>query len=125
MTIARPTQGILDGVTGFVHASEHMLEKDKYSFKDPYNDWEDWDEDDEDRKLIESIRDRLCKNEDIAKEDLDGRILAYEYLSRKYSNRLSHINVVCHALLDFCCDPTSDTLKMHPSFYQQHVAPEQ
>lgn len=102
MRVAKPSQEALDAVTTFVHACEYFLEREKFSLKEPYQCWED---DDEDRKEIEAIRDNILRTEDVRKEDIDDRIIAYEYLSRKYSNRLSHVNLTAHVLVDNCCDP--------------------
>lgn len=125
MKVAKPTDKMISGVNDFVHACENVLEQEKFSMRSPYEKWEEWDDEDEDKILIKKIRKAVAEEEGIDEDRVDGRILAYEFLRRKYNNRLSHITMTAHILLDNCCDPMDDCLAFHPSLYQNHVAPEQ
>lgn len=125
MRVAKPDQEILDAVTGFIHAAELMLEKGNFSLQCPYENCNDLDDDDEDKQIIIRLRKFIAANEEVEESEIDGRIVAYEYLRRKYSNRLGHLNMTAHVLLDNCCDPNKDYLDFHPSFEQRHVAAEQ
>ncbi len=113
----------LKAVTEFVHACEHMLEREKFSMKSAYENWEDWDDDDADKKKLLSIRNFIIKNENM--DEVDGRIIAYEYLRAKYTHRLSLVNLTAHVLMDNVCDPMKDYLDFAPYFFTNHVAPEQ
>ena len=110
-------------VTEFIHACEHMLEGEKFSLKSPYEHWKDWQDDDEDKKGIQAIETFISKNEDM--DEVDGRIVAYEYLRKKYTHMLSLLNITAHVLVENCCDINKDYLDFSPEFYTLHVAPEQ
>lgn len=113
----------LRAVTEFIHASEHMLERQEFSMKSPYEEWESWEDDDPEKIMLQKIKAFIRQNEDM--DDVDGRIVAYEYLRRKYTHGLSLANLSLHVLMDNCVDPMKDYLDFAPHFYTNHVAPEQ
>lgn len=125
MKVAKISEESIKAVWEFADACELFLEKEKFSFKSPWENWEDLDDDDPERKEIAAIKSRLAVYEEIDEDKIDGRIVAYEYLRKKYALRLKHAIMTMKILLDNVQDPTSDTLDFYPSFYENHVAPEQ
>lgn len=109
----------------FNQAAEAFIEREKFSFTEPFNKWKEWHDDDEDKMLVMKIQKELIANEDMEEGQIDSRIIAYEFMARKYSNRLSHAILIAEVLIDNCCDPSKDYLDFHPSIYHNHVAPEQ
>lgn len=109
----------------FANAAEIMLERGKFSMESAYENWHSFDDDDKDKIEILALRKRLAKEEDTDEEDIDERILAYEYLRRKYSYRTKVAIMTAEILIDNACDPTKSYLDFHPSYYQNHVEPEQ
>ena len=115
----------LKEVLEFKNAAELMLERGKFSLTESFDEWRDMDDGDPDKIEIQKIQKRLCKEEDTDEEHLDGRILAYEYLKRKYTGRLWLAIITADTLIDNCCDPTKDYLDFYPGCEQLHVMPEQ
>lgn len=112
-------------VMAFVNACETVLERQKYSSTNPYDNWQEWDDDDADKQQILAIRKRIAKDDDIDENEVDGRIIAYEYLKGCYTHRLQLSVLSAQVLIENVCDETKDYLDYHPSFEQFHVAPEQ
>lgn len=110
-------------ITEFIQACEAMLERGKFSLKSPYEEWREWDDDDKDKQKLLKIENYISKNEDM--EDVDGRIIAYEYLLSKYTHLLTLLNITADVLIDNCCDPMENSLEFLPSLTMCHVAPEQ
>lgn len=125
LTIAKPTPEIIDSVQDFVHACEAMLERQKFSLTSAYEEWKSWDDDDEDKALCLRIQKDIAEEEGLSLSDVDSRIIAYEYLKRKYSNRLQHVVMSADVMIDNVCDPTGSCLDFHPGFEFLHVMPEQ
>ena len=125
LTVHKLDSEEVNSIRGFIQASELMLESDKYSRFSPFDKYEDLDDEDEDKIKIEGIRKRIAKEEDIRPQDVDGRIVAYEYLKFKYTHRLPVVLLNATILIDNCCDPLLDYLAYRPSLTEIHVAPEQ
>ncbi len=112
-------------VAKFIAAAEALLQGEKFSLKSAYDSWEDWEDDDPDKIELLRMRRAMAYNEEVEEKDIDGRILAYEYLRAKYASGLSLTKLTAQVLIDNCCDPHLDYLEFHPSIYHLHVAPEQ
>jgi hypothetical protein len=125
MRVAKPDKRTIDSVHNFVHAAEAMLERQKFSLCDPCEEWTTWPDDDNDKQEMLRIRKRIAEEEGWSETDVDNRIVAYEYLLKKYSNRLQHVVISADIMIDNICDPTGDCLDFHPGFEFFHVAPEQ
>lgn len=125
MRVAKPTKAMLDAANDFKNACEAFFEREKYSFKDPQDRWEGWDDDDDDKQDVIKIKKNLAEEIGCREKDVDNRIVAYEYLRSKYTNRLGHVIMTAGVLLDNCCDPTKDYLDFAPGHMELHVAPEQ
>lgn len=117
--IHRMEESDFQKVREFIQAAEAMLERGNFALKSPYEEWQDWDDDDPEKIKILAIRKSISKYEDVSEEDIDGRIIAYEYLRVKYTGRLTLV------LMENVCDYSKDYLDFHPTLQQVHVAPEQ
>jgi hypothetical protein len=124
MKVAKPTPDIIEAVNQFISVAQDLLEHQVFASCSPEESWKEWDECD-DKKVCLRIRKNIAQEEGISENDVDDRIVAYEFLKKKYTPRLSHVNMVCSVLLDACCNPTEDVLEWRPDIYFQHVAPEQ
>lgn len=109
----------------FADAAELMLCWDKFSMNESYDSWKDMDDDDTDKIEILGIVKSICRDEGFSERHIDGRILAYEYLKRKYSYRNKVAVLTADILIEQVCDPLKTYLDLHPSYYQNHVEPEQ
>ena len=126
MKIAKPTPKMFEAVREFIDACEGVLERQKWSLTSPEDEWESgWDEDNEDRIELMAIKENIAQESGCDISDVDNRAVCYEWLKRKYCNRLSHISMTADVLLDNCCDPTDDCLAFYPGIQILHVAPEQ
>lgn len=128
MTIARADKQDFDTTNAFMQAAESVLEKQKFSFLSPSESWEDWDDYDEDKKLIIKIRSRIAKEENCEEEEVDNRILCYEFLKDKFrhaSCNWRRVHWAADAWERYAQDPQKDILHFAPQFEQYHVAPEQ
>lgn len=125
MKIHKLSDADIERVRKFVQAAEMMLERGHFSLLDPHEQWQEMDDDDDDKIEILKIRKSIAYNEEIEEKEIDGRILAYEYLRKKYTHLLALNLLTTDVLISNCCDPMETTLEFHPSIYQNHVAPEQ
>lgn len=115
----------IQAVREFIWAAEAMLEREKFSFTEPWAKWKDWDDDDDDKKIIQRIVRDVAREEGCSEDSVDGRIVAYEYIAKKYTHRLQVANMTASILIENCCDPHKNYLDYRPSLIEIHVAPEQ
>lgn len=100
----------------------------RYSCRDIETEWLEWDDEDDDKQELLRIRKGLSEDEGCDEEDVDNRLIIFEFIKRKYKRAdCNWMRVVLAAdlLIDNVCDPTEDHLAFHPSFEQFHVANEQ
>jgi hypothetical protein len=118
----------LESTKAFFNASELALEREKFSLKSAEDNWLDLDDDDDDKITILKIRAFIHANEEIDEEDIDSRILLYEFLKAKFrstSSSWNRVQLAADILIDNCCDPTKDYLDFARGTQFLHVAPEQ
>lgn len=109
----------------FIDALNLMLEKDKFSLTASQDNWKYLDDEDPDKIEILALIKQIKRNDDMDDDDeLDPRILAFEYLKKKYKN-LWLVNLTADILIDNCCDPQKTYLDYCPQLCELHVAPEQ
>lgn len=123
MRMAKASKEDFNSVHAFMNACELCLEKEKFSFQAPEDNWEDLDDEDEDKQLILRIKKELEEDEG----EVDNRILMYEFLVRKFRQASCDWRRVYWAadiLIDNVCDPTESHLAFYPGYDLQHVAAE-
>jgi hypothetical protein len=125
MRIAAPTKEIYKEAGEFTNALEIALERDRYSPKEPEDNWLDLDDDDTDKIWLLKTQKRLACEEGCEPNEVDNRILMYAYLRHKYFNRFGHIILACEAMQDACADPSKDYLDFAPGTVFLHVENEQ
>jgi hypothetical protein len=127
MKMAKADKEDFKALRDFLNACDNVLEREKWSLRSPEENWKGWDEDDEDRKLIERIRYNESRESGRDEEDIDPRILMYEFLQYKFKNAYGWQRVYWAAdiLIDNVCDPTEDCLAFYPGFNLNHVEAEQ
>lgn len=123
MKIAKPTNDILDSVRAFMNVCEFVLERDKWSMSAPEDRYLDGDVDDND----DDVRAMLAIRKDLAEElyceenEVDNRIVCFEYLKRKYTGREKHVLLTAEVLIDNVCDPQKSHLDYSPYLEVVHV----
>jgi hypothetical protein len=129
MKIAKATNEDMDKTRGFLQTCESIWDnRNRFSFRLSEREWESWDEDDPDYLECLKIRKEISLEEDFEEKHVDGRLVMYEFIMRKYKKADCHWNRVIMAadvLIDNCCDPTEDHLEFYPGFELFHVANEQ
>lgn len=127
MRMAKASEKDIDTLTDFLHAAESLLERQKFSLHSPEDQWEDWDDDNADKILFLKIREEVADELGYRPTDVDNRIVAFEYLSKKFNmmNSWQRVVMASSALIESVCDPTERYLAFHPGFEFNHVANEQ
>jgi hypothetical protein len=121
----KPSEEDIEEVNDFFHECELMLEKERYSLRDPQDKWKDLDPEDDNYILIEKIHKELIEEEG---SEVDIRVVLYEYLVRKFARvnpRWRRVVFASNALVEAFCDPMERTLEPLPGLDLLHVAPEQ
>ena len=127
MRIAKPTENDFINIKSFLSAAEQIWER-KWTFCESQDKWEDWDDDDEDKIEILKIKSQIAKEERLSIDDIDNRIVMYEFLKIKYREAdYSWRRVVWggEIVIDAACDPTLDYCDFMPGIVFNHVEPEQ
>lgn len=122
MNIAKLTPKQIDALREFVGMCEDVLERQKYSGREPHENWKDWN--DEDIEDFKRLKKKIASNDDRLESDVHDREVCYELLRKKYYHGLSLMLYSVDALINNCCDVNSDILELSPELYKQHVAPE-
>lgn len=122
MNIAKLTPEQIDVLRDFVGMCEDVLERQKYSGREPHENWKDWD--DEDVEEFKSAKKKIAADDYRNESDINDREVCYELLRKKYYHGLRHLFITATVLLDNCCAATSEILELSPELYVQHVAPE-
>lgn len=128
MKVAKPDKQDFKGILDFMNAAEMALERQKFGITSSEDNWEEYlDEDDKDYKLIITMRKRIADEEGCDPENVDNRILMFEYLQRKFAASSSGWRRVYWAadiLLDTCTDTYDHCLAWRPDAVLLHVANE-
>lgn len=128
MYIAKADDKDFELAREFKHACEGIWGRN-YSLRADHNCWEDdWDNEDEDYLYLMSIKKRMAKEEGIDIEEVDNRIVIYEWLRKKFKaaeGSMGRVVMAADCLITSVCDPMQDILAFHPGFEFYHVAAEQ
>lgn len=127
MKVVKPSPEEFQSLLIYMNSSELALDSAKFSLQNAQDNWEDLDDEDEDKILIKKLRDKIAQDEGIDIDDVDNRILMYEYLQYHFNKafRWRGVYWAAQILLDNIQDPFDDCLAFHPCFEQKHVANEQ
>jgi hypothetical protein len=129
MRLAKPDEDDFDTTRQFLQLCERFWDsRPKYSLRREEDEWRQWENDDPDYKEVLKLRRSIAEEEGIALDDVDDRILVYEFLRLKYKKcdtNWGRVIMTASVLLDNACDPTLDYLEFFPGFECFHVAPEQ
>jgi hypothetical protein len=125
MKIHKLTKPELAASRDFLNAAEAVLKPERFSFTSPESKWKEWDADDDDYRLMIKLQKELAVEFGCKPEHVDDRILCYEFLKKKYYSRVSLPLLTAEVLIENVCDPLQDHLAFHPSFFVNHVTPEQ
>lgn len=79
--------------------------------------WQDWNDEDEDKKEILQLRRQLALYEDCDEDEIDNRILLFEFIKQKYRTcecNWRRVVMAADVLIKNACDPMQDTVEWHP-----------
>lgn len=129
MKIAKPTEEDFEGVKRFLDAAEMALERAKFSLNSSEENWMELEDDDADKIKILAIRKRIADDEDISVDEVDNRVLMFEYLKRVFMSSAytgwRRVYWASSVLLENACDPTENHLAFYQGFELNHVEREQ
>ena len=124
MYISKLTDKEFDQLSIFAKRCNYAMDYTDSLFSDEQ--WRELDDDDIDKIAIQQIRKRVSKEEKISEDDIDFRIIAFEYMRKCFNDRQLKLCVLsAKTMIDYCCDPFEDTLRLNNIFFTQHVMPEQ
>lgn len=129
MRVAKADKEDIEVTMKFLQACELFWDNRRtYSLNDKETEWLDLDEDDDDKKELLKIRKGLARYEGCTEDEVDNRLIIFEFLKRRYQHADAMWRRVVFAadiLIDNVCDESLSYLEYHPSFEQIHVANEQ
>lgn len=126
MTVHKITKEEIDAFKALFTALELGMSEASFSLLCAAEAWEDLVDDDPTKVEILQMREQLCKEERLSKDDLDARILMYEWIKGKVAQVgwLGKLLFTADILLENVCDPTEEHLALYPGFELHHVAAE-
>jgi hypothetical protein len=126
MRMAKASPDDLDALRKFLNMVELTMERQKFSFESPVDTWLTLDDDDEDRIRMMRIRKDLAEDMGRDEDDVDNRIVIYEYLQELFRPASGWNRVVMgmDILVETVCDPQKNYLDFAPGYEYFHVAPE-
>lgn len=129
MRVAKASDQDFEKTRSFLQVCESIWDnRGGFSLRPSEREWESWDEDDPNYLECIKIRGEIAIEENCHEKKVDGRLVMYEFIMRKYKAADCHWNRVIMAadiLIDNCCDPTEEHLEFYPGFELFHVSPEQ
>jgi hypothetical protein len=128
MKVAKADDEDFKRTRAFLQACESIWDnRNQYSLRCKESTWKERD-DDEDKLLIIKLQKELASEEGCEPEEVDDRILMYEFIKHKYEQAdcyWSRVIIAADVLIDNVCDPTEGHLAFYPGFECFHVANEQ
>ncbi|MDY5354384.1 MAG: hypothetical protein SPG69_10270 [Bacteroides pyogenes] len=82
------------------------------------DEWMEWDDANKDKQELLAIRKELAEEEDCDEEDVDNRLVIYEFVKRRMKEcgcgEWQRIVCAAESLIDTFCDPQDDCLAWRP-----------
>lgn len=128
MRMAKPSEKDFDITRSFLQSVESLWSRRGYSFNNPEEEWQDWDDEDEDKVELLKIQKDLAKCEECSLDEVDNRLVIYEFLKRKYMKAdcsWGRALMAGEIAIESACDPTLTYLDFLPGIEFHHVSPEQ
>jgi hypothetical protein len=124
--MAKASREDLDAMYKFMQMAELTMEHRRFGFSSPEEEWLHLDDEDGDKVRMTRIRKDIADELGYNEEDVDSRLVIYEYLKELYEAASGWGRVVMgmDILLEHACDPQKDYLDYAPGLQQFHVAPE-
>ncbi len=113
LKVAAPNTEDFDAVYQFNRIMDALTDNRMWRAADE-SDWKDWDEDEKDYKLLKDIEKEVCSSEDETPEDVDQRIVLWEYVKWFFNNHpsaLSRVLMCADTAMENAFDKESDTLE--------------
>ena len=114
LKVAKPTEKDFDATYKLNSVLETLTDSRWF---DRVDSWQDWDEDDEDYLFFKEKREEIAEEEQISPEDVDSRILVYEYIKkhfRKNPSALARIIMCAQMAIDNAFDKDLDYIDWNP-----------
>ncbi len=115
LTVAKATPEDIYSTRDFLQVLDQFFDN-RYFFSSEES-WTDWDDEDENKKALLEIRKRVAWEEGYSEEDVDNRLVLFEFIKQKYSEcecSWGRVLFNTEVLIDNCCDPQVDILEFHP-----------
>lgn len=129
MRLAKPSEEDFQTIREFLQLCESFWDsRQQYSLRPMEKEWQRWENEDLDYQECLRIRRELAEEEDISDEDVNNRLIVYEFLMKRYKKcdtNWGRVIMTASVLLDNACDPTLNYVEFYPGFECFHVAPEQ
>jgi hypothetical protein len=126
--MAKATESDFESTVEFMNAAESALERGKFSLSYPQDFFEDMDEEDPEYIKIMKIKKRLSKEDGLSIDDVDNRLVMYEYLTEKFAACSCSWRRMLHGgwtMIDNSCNPNETHLAWREDIQFNHVAYEQ
>lgn len=129
MKVAKASKEDIDTTRSFLRACESFWDsRTRYCLRSSEEDWNTWDDDDPDKILLLKIRKSVASETGCDEDDVDNRIMIYEFLKAKYQVcdcDWARVVMAADVLIDNVCDPMESHLAFYPGFDLKHVENEQ
>lgn len=113
--LAKFDEADFDATNDFLSALDSIF--DNRWFCSNEEQWKEWDDDDPDKTLMLRIQHELGFEESCDPDDVDNRLIIYEFVKRKFrACECGWRSVIMAAdiLVRAACDPMVDTVEWHP-----------
>lgn len=126
MRMAKASSVDIDALVKFMNTVELTMESQKFALFATEKQWLDLDDEDEDKVRMLQIRKELADELGYSEEDVDNRMVIYEYLRELFRPASGWRRVAwgMDILVGCACDPQKDYLDWAPGIEQFHVANE-
>lgn len=129
LRVAKADEEDIKSTREFLQACELFWDsRPAYSFVSKEDQWLSWENDDPEKMELLKIRKRISEEDGVDEEDVDNRLVLFEFIKRRYKKADSswgRVIMAADCLIDNCCDPMQSHLAFYPGFVLFHVVPEQ
>ena len=128
MRMSKPSEKDFENTRCFLQAAESFWDRRGYSFNNPEEDWDELDDENEDKIELLKIQKNLSDDEGCSLDEVDNRLIIYEFLKSKYQKAnycWGRALMAGEIAIESTCDPTLTYLDFIPGTVFNHVSPEQ
>ena len=115
LKLSKATDNDFDLTSDFLSACSQLF--DSRHFRSFEEDWKHWDDQDDDKIKITQLQKLLAEEENCEPNEVDNRLILYEFIKWKYKKCDCHwgrVIMAASVLIDSVCNPQCDTVELHP-----------